>query len=121
MKPIVLVIDDDALDRRAVRRALNDSFELMEADCCAAAHASIRQTRPSCIVLDYTLPGTDAIELLGDLVAQKLPVVMLSGLRDEEIVDRAMNAGAHAYLLKGDDDAPTVKLLVEQAIAAAET
>src|SRR4051794_19803009 len=101
----ILVVDDDALDRMAVRRALQSAripLTIEEADDSATALAMLEQTPIDCIFLDYQLPGADGLAVLRAIRERGLltPVVMLTGQGDEQLAVALMKAGATDYLAK---------------------
>jgi serine phosphatase RsbU (regulator of sigma subunit) len=97
----VLIVDDDQIDRRNVERALGSRYGLVEAQDGREARRLADAHSPDCILLDYNIPGTDALELLDDLRLHA-PVVMLTGQGDEAVAVAAMKAGALDYLSKND-------------------
>jgi PAS domain S-box-containing protein len=102
----LLIVDDDALDRMAVRRALiagDLKMTLAEAEDGASAQAAIANGPFDCILLDYQLPGTDGLEVLRTLrmAGVRTPVIMLTGQSDAQIAVELMKAGATDYLAKG--------------------
>lgn len=114
----ILVIDDDTVDRKAVRRALGGSLELsftlFEAETGAEGLALARAERPDCILLDYQLPDLSGLEFLarfadeaGELPA---PVIKLTGTTDAAVAVEAMRRGARDYLVK-DGDGQYLQLL----------
>ena len=106
MTPLrLLLVDDDQVDRLAVKRLIRQAgIEATFEECAdpASALAAIRDGTFDCILLDYHLPGTDGLELLRDLrnSGVTLPVVALTGLGDEEVAVGLMKAGAADYLNK---------------------
>jgi signal transduction histidine kinase len=121
----VLVVDDDELDRRAVRRALTRSG-LETADIVEAADAgtAIRLlTTPnegapiSCVLLDYDLAGDTGVDVLKAMrdSSTPVPVVMLTGQSDPLMAAASIKAGATDFLTK---DLITPERL-EQAVRAA--
>ncbi|BDI28954.1 hypothetical protein CCAX7_10050 [Capsulimonas corticalis] len=101
----ILIVDDDAVDRRMVRRALKTgeaSSRITEVDSCAAMLAEVDAHRFDCIFLDYQLADGTALALLEKLREQNIdtPVIVLSGHGDEQIVRELMKAGAADYLPK---------------------
>jgi signal transduction histidine kinase len=101
----LLLVDDDQVDRLAVKRLIRQAgIEATFEECAdpASALAAIRTNTFDCILLDYNLPGTDGLELLRDLrnSGVTLPVVALTGLGDEEVAVGLMKAGAADYLNK---------------------
>ncbi len=102
----LLLVDDDEVDRMAVRRALRAAglhTLLVEASDHAAALAAIAGQAFDCVLLDYRLPGTDGLAVLRDLRERGVatPVVMLTGQGDEQLAVEIMKAGALDYLTKG--------------------
>lgn len=101
----ILVVDDDQVDRIAVRRALNAAgiqAEYAEADSCTGAIAQLNQANFDCIFIDYRLPDGDGLTLLQAVRAAKIktPVIVLTGQGDEQIAVDLMKAGASDYLVK---------------------
>lgn len=65
---------------------------------------SLEDERPDLLVIDVSLPGMSGLDLL-DVVSERWPGVrclVLSGHGQPEHVDRALRAGARAYVLKGN-------------------
>jgi PAS domain S-box-containing protein len=101
----ILVVDDDAFDRTAVRRSLLQRGMAMEVDDVALASdafARIAETSYDVVLLDYYLPGIDGLATLKRLreAAPDTPVVMLTGRGDEEVAVELMKGGAADYLPK---------------------
>ena len=112
----VLIVDDDSVDRRAVRRALPKAFTVIEAENGDQALRIVRADPPHCVLLDYQIPGTDTFRLLTDL-SGRVPVVMLTGQGDEAVAAEIMKAGALDYLNK---NAFTTELLERSVRLAME-
>lgn len=104
----ILLIDDDAVDRASVRRALGKSglqHELVEAPDGATGLAAARGGAFDCVLLDYRLPDADAFDMLADLLAPEggnQAVIMLTGEADGDVALRLMRAGALDYLSKAE-------------------
>jgi two-component system response regulator MprA len=99
----ILVVDDDAGLRRALRRVLvSQGFEVELAEDGLAALSRLRERRFDLVVLDVMMPGTDGIEVCERLRSDgaELPVLMLTA-RDA-VRDRVtgLEAGADDYLVK---------------------
>ncbi|GJI97064.1 hypothetical protein RugamoR57_37820 [Duganella caerulea] len=107
----VLIVEDDAVDRMACRRAFaaaaDAPFELLEADSGEQGLDLARSQRPDCILLDYHLPDLTGLEFLahlnGDAAAQAIPVMMLTGADSAAVAAEAMRRGARDYLVKDVD------------------
>ncbi|MFN8514558.1 MAG: ATP-binding protein [Thermomicrobiales bacterium] len=102
----ILLIDDDTVDRMAVRRTLRAAgldVALTEASDHAGALLALAEREFDCILLDYRLPDIDGLGVLRDLRERGIvaPVVMLTGQGDEQLAVEIMKAGALDYLTKG--------------------
>lgn len=78
----ILIVDDDALMRRALMRVLRElKVPLREAPDAATALASIEQEPPALVLTDFTMPGMNG-QALAEEVARRhpeIPVVVHSG------------------------------------------
>jgi signal transduction histidine kinase len=106
----VLIVDDNALDREALRRALKKTaggreLAVREAETGRAGLALIRGTPFSCVFLDNRLPDMEGTALLRELYdpAAELaasPVVMLTGQGSEAVMLEALRWGVQDYIVK---------------------
>lgn len=118
----VMLVDDHALVRSAVRQALEvPGIEIVaEAGDAAEATDAAMRTRPDVLLLDIDLPGMSGIQLLGEL-APRLPgtrFVMLTVSSSERDVYEAIARGASGYLTK--DLRPDALLRAVRAACAGE-
>ena len=95
----VLVVDDDAVDRRAVARLLAESFTVLEATDGEHAKAMLSENGIACVLLDYAIPGTDTHQLLAQ-IGRESAVIILTGHDDVVVAVRAMKEGAQDFLVK---------------------
>lgn len=101
----ILLVDDDAVDRMAVRRAIKAAAlkcTITEAGDGEQALAALAQTPADVMLLDYRLPGTDGLAVLRAIRERgfAVPVVMLTGQGDEQLAVELLRAGATDYLTK---------------------
>jgi CheY-like chemotaxis protein len=104
-RPRVLVVDDYAATRAALRRLLlRWGYEVREAGDGPEALREAGEFRPDAVLLDIAMPGMDGVE-----VAQRLrgmpelgrPLILaVSGHGAPEVVARALAAGCDRYLVK---------------------
>jgi two-component system response regulator MprA len=123
----ILVVDDDARLRKALRRVLvSHGFEVETAGNGDEALAQIRARPFDAVVLDMMMPGSDGIEVCEQLRADgdQLPVLMLTA-RDA-VRDRVagLEAGADDYLVKpfaNEELIARVRALLRRAGVGSET
>jgi len=101
----ILVVDDDEIDRMAVRRALKASgieTIVTEADSADSAIRCLESGWFDCAFLDYRMPGTDGLEVVRKARARSIlvPFIMLTGFGDEQTAVELMKAGAADYIPK---------------------
>lgn len=103
MKNKLLVVDDDAQVRQTMCRALEQAgHDVIEASDGDMAADWIQWERPSLVVLDLHMPKLDGLATLNEILITdpSLPVIIVSGDRDEKQVERAMARGACDYITK---------------------
>lgn len=119
----VLIIDDSEDDRDLYRRALLTckaaSYGTSEASDGDDGVKQSQNHTPDCILLDYSLPGRNGVEVLKQLKAifPFVPVVMLTGLGNEAVAVSAMHAGAQNYLTKSSITSDSLHHVIQLAIA----
>jgi DNA-binding response OmpR family regulator len=99
----VLVVDDEEPVRDMLRRMLEArGHEVALASDSPSAVAAYRQQRPDVVLLDMLMPQSDGLAVLAELrrVDPAARVAMLSSLREEEKVARALEHGASDYVVK---------------------
>jgi response regulator NasT len=99
----VVVAEDEAIIRLDVVEILTEAgYDVVgEAGDGEAAVRLVEETSPDLVVMDIKMPvldGISAAERIGR--ARLAPVVLLTAFSDRELVDRARDAGAMAYVVK---------------------
>jgi CheY-like chemotaxis protein len=100
-----LVVDDSPTMRSIVRKILGASrfsLEIAEADDGAKGLAQVRAGGIDIVFLDYNMPGLNGLATLSELKRAKpdVDVVIMTSAQDMAIADRALRAGASAFLQK---------------------
>ena len=98
----VLAVDDDPQALRYVRDALiaND-FEPVVTSDPEEVLPLLEEQRPDLALLDLVLPGTDGIDLMGEILERAdVPVIFLSAYGRDELIARAFEMGAVDYVVK---------------------
>lgn len=118
--PLVLVVDDSRGVRQVVGGMLAAAgFRTLVASSAAEALEMAEQLQPDALVVDFSMPGTDGIELARAVRARhgSIPIVMLSGIADLADQDRAKAAGIDVYFDKSQVRAGSLAETLHHLIA----
>lgn len=99
----VLVVEDEALIRLDLTEMLGEEgYQIAgEAPDGEAAIEMARELKPDLVIMDVKMPKKDGIEAAATIVDEKIaPVVMLTAFSQRDLIERARDAGAMAYLVK---------------------
>lgn len=99
----VLLVEDDRGIRFGIRNFLSGrDFDVEEADTLKQGEELYKQTRPDIVILDYSLPDGNALEVLPRLKAAdaSIPIVILTGHGSIDLAVRAIKEGAEQFLTK---------------------
>ncbi len=102
-RPRVIVADDESIVRMDLREMLESLGYLVvgeAGDGESAVHLS-RELRPSIVIMDIKMPGMDGIEAGRILTEERIaPVLLLTAYSQQDLVERAKEAGVMAYIVK---------------------
>lgn len=102
----MLVVDDEDLARQRVLSLLSrrPDFEVV-GECATGADAvkAIRSLKPDCVLLDVQMPELDGFDVISEIGAQNMPIVIFATAFDDYAID-AFEIGAVDYLLKPVDE-----------------
>ncbi len=116
----VLIAEDEALIRLDLKEMLEEEGFVVvgEAGDGQSAVELAQQLRPDVVILDVKMPVLDGISAAEQVVAARIaPVVILTAFSDRDLVERAREAGAMAYLVKPfqkKDLVPTIEMAVSR-------
>ena len=118
-KTRVLLVDDHNIVRLGLMTLINDQPDMEvvgEAGTAVEAVRAVERLRPDVVLMDIRMPGEGGIEATRQITARfpQTKVVMLTSFADDELVVRAIRAGAVGYVLKEVDNEELLR-----AIAAA--
>jgi DNA-binding NarL/FixJ family response regulator len=117
MSPIrVMLVDDDPLVRSGLRMLFGgtEAIEVVaEADDGDKVLAAVDRHRPDVVLMDIRMPGLDGVSAAALLTAQPSApaVLMLTTFDADELVLRALRAGAAGFLLKDTPPAEIVRAI----------
>jgi sigma-B regulation protein RsbU (phosphoserine phosphatase) len=106
---VVLLVDDQPIVAMAVGKALAGQADLTMHYCADAAKAleMAIATRPTVILQDLVMPGTDGLELVrayrGHEATREIPIIVLSSREEAATKADAFAAGANDYIVKVPD------------------
>lgn len=113
----ILLIEDDLVDRRRVRRMLPDC-EFAEAEELEGALELLAESDYDCVLLDLNLPdgdGTDLLVRIQEADTAQAPIIVLTGQKRDALVEACLQAGAQDFLIKGQFDADALERAVRYA------
>ena len=98
----VLAVDDDPQTLRFVRDALsNAGYTVTVTGDPKQVGRLVEKEKPHLVLLDLMLPEMDGIELMGSVLnLAGVPVIFLSGYGRDQVIARALEAGAEDYVVK---------------------
>ena len=108
LRPQLLVVDDDEFQRKLLLRVLVAAH--YDVECVASATQALgllRARRPDLILMDVHLPDIDGIEVTRRLKASEayaaIPVIMLTGQSEKQVIVDSLGAGAADFVVKPFD------------------
>lgn len=117
----VLIAEDEALIRLDLAEMLREEgYEVVgEAGDGQEAVELAELLRPDLVIIDVKMPRRDGIDAASEIAGKRIaPIVMLTAFSQRELVERARDAGAMAYLVKpfsAGDLVPAIELAVSRA------
>jgi diguanylate cyclase (GGDEF)-like protein/PAS domain S-box-containing protein len=117
----VLMIEDDPTDAQLVRRylaKLGVASTILHRDRLAGGLERLAEGGVDLVLLDFSLPDSAGIGSFRSLRARHpdVPVIVLTGMDDEELATRAVAEGAQDYLVKREVDGPLLARAIRYAI-----
>ncbi len=110
VRPRILLVDDDEFVHKIVARQLDSAdYELSVARDATAALRMLRNNAPDLVLLDIVMPGINGLEALRRFRMMpslaKIPVIMLTGKSEGQVVVESLKAGANDFIAKPFDRA----------------
>lgn len=120
LSPItVVIVDDHALVRSAMSRALTSQAEVARVDMaqdCEEAEAQVARVHPDVILLDLHIERCESIAEIGHMrrLAPAAHIMALADVEDEQEAFAAIMAGAQGYRSKQDVDLDEIMTIIRQ-------
>jgi len=116
-RPLIAIVDDDASVCRALKRLVRSLG--MNAETFASGQEfvdcidAMPSFRADCAILDVQMPGMNGLDVQRRLEEreQPIPVIFITAHDDNDVRNRAMAAGAVAFLRKPFNDELLIKTL----------
>ena len=98
----ILVVDDDALIRNTLSELLSLQHQCQTAETAETALAKLEADSFDVVLTDISMPGLSGLELLGHVLQKypQTPVIIISGISDQDHAQGLIKLGAFDYLLK---------------------
>ena len=104
IKKIVLVEDEIDTAKVIVKRLATAGYNVMVSQDALQAFRIINEERPDLVILDLMLPGRGGLSVLERMrlsaFTTHIPVVVLTGMKDETHKKKVLDEGVDAYLEK---------------------
>lgn len=118
----ILLVEDNPGDARLLRAELQaeraGGFRIQHVERLSDALAALRASAYDLVLLDLSLPDSHGLDTCRRLCAAvpEVPVIVLTGLSDEQIAVEAVRAGAEDWLVKGQSDGEVIVRAIRYAI-----
>lgn len=118
----ILIIDNNSDDREFIKRSLTkvktSNYVFIETESSLGLFKLIDQYSPQCVLLDYSLPGTDGLQVLNKITNYYpfIPIIIFSGQGNEYIAAEAIKKGAFHYLVKNEVTAKQLDATIKRGI-----
>jgi DNA-binding NtrC family response regulator len=98
----ILIVDDDYTIRETLHELLSSEHNCETAETAEAALTKLESKPFDVVLTDISMPGLNGLDLLDRVLKlyPKTPVIIVSGITDQEHADALMELGAFDYLLK---------------------
>ncbi len=119
-KDVILIVEDNEDDYIVISRLIRADYRTIYDDGSGDIFQLIDQHKPACILLDYNLGNIRGSDLLINIKTKSnfpnMPVIMLTGEKNPDVIVSCMKHGASDYLGKGDLGKVELLSKIENAI-----
>lgn len=104
LKKRILAVDDTAITLMRISDTLRDFYDVITVNSGVRALKYLEEERPDLILLDIQMAQKDGIQTLREIRSlrgrEDIPVIMLTGVEDKDIVMKSARLGICDYILK---------------------
>lgn len=103
-KKKVLAVDDNSISLAAIEQELREEYEVIPINSGLRALRYLQRETPDLILLDIQMELKDGIETLKEIrnmeKCKNIPVIMLTSMRDKQMVYESAKLGVEGYVIK---------------------
>ena len=103
-KKCILAVDDSAIILTRISNTLSKDYEVVTVNSGMRALRYLKEEKPDLIVMDIKMAQMDGIETLREIRTMEdredIPVIMLTGVEDKDVVVESARLGIDDYILK---------------------
>jgi FixJ family two-component response regulator len=110
----IAIVDDDASVRKALARLLSaSSFDIETYGSARDFLASLKTSKPDCLVVDLHMPELTGFDLQRQLARSgvQIPTIVITAYNEPGLRERCQSAGAAAFLLKPLDGSTLIGVI----------
>ena len=103
-KKCILAVDDSAIILTRISNTLSKDYEVVTVNSGMRALRYLKEEKPDLILMDIKMAQMDGIETLREIRTMEdredIPVIMLAGVEDKDVVVESARLGIDDYILK---------------------
>ncbi len=103
-KKCILAVDDSAIILTRISNTLSKDYEVVTVNSGMRALRYLKEEKPDLILMDIKMAQMDGIETLREIRTMEdradIPVIMLTGVEDKDVVVESARLGIDDYILK---------------------
>ncbi|MDE7133309.1 MAG: response regulator [Lachnospiraceae bacterium] len=100
----VLAVDDNSISLSVIEQELKDDYEVIPVNSGLRAVQYLKREKPNLILMDIQMEFVDGIETLKEIREMEggkdIPVIMLTSMKDKEMVVESAKLGVEGYVIK---------------------
>ena len=121
----ILIVDDAPAGREAMAKWLQrEGFETFTARNGAEGLVRLKESKPDLILLDHMMPEVDGLTFLAGIRRfpkwKTIPVIMMTGMKDNSHQRKAETLNVSAYLVKNEFTLPDLRKQIDRLLGAGQ-